>query len=191
MKVTLATENGSRFFLRIYWGEGCKPYGCHNATKHLGDTDIVNDNDSFGKPEDYKPEDWAKVCDHCGEPVPETLEFWHQKQVRSKRLYDTPSRLLEAGNLHYVSYYPDNMFWDNHTGPHLICTLPNGNEWNIDSRASNCSLPEDRLHRCWVRHGEVPNIHVDKEGLTCTAGAGSILSGDFHGFLHNGELTNC
>lgn len=109
----------------------------------------------------------------------------------SKRKYDTPSGMLEPGNLFYVDWYPDNMYWDNHTGPHLVCVLPNGYQWNIDSRANNCGSPEDRLHRCWVKHGEVPNIHVDKNGLTCTAGAGSIIAGDFHGFLHNGEIKDC
>jgi hypothetical protein len=40
-----------------------------------------------------------------------------------------------------------------------------------------------------VKHGTAPNLHVDKAGLTCQAGAGSILCGNYHGFLHNGELT--
>jgi hypothetical protein len=32
-------------------------------------------------------------------------------------------------------------------------------------------------------------VHVDKAGATCTAGAGSIIAGDWHGFLHNGQFT--
>jgi hypothetical protein len=55
-------------------------------------------------------------------------------------------------------------------------------------RASNCTMPNDMLHRCWVRHGNPPMITVDKNGPTCGAGAGSILSGNWHGFLRNGEL---
>lgn len=51
-------------------------------------------------------------------------------------------------------------------------------------------------HKCWVRHGTPPQevVHVDKNGVTCGAGAGSIAiqpSGQnpgWHGFLHNGEL---
>jgi hypothetical protein len=39
-----------------------------------------------------------------------------------------------------------------------------------------------------VRHGEAPNITVDKNGVTCGAGAGSIQCGSYHGFLRNGEL---
>ena len=40
---------------------------------------------------------------------------------------------------------------------------------------------------------EIPrtgNVHVDKSGDTCAAGAGSILIGGYHGFLHNGYLTD-
>lgn len=81
--------------------------------------------------------------------------------------------------------------WDNETGPHLLVRCPNGDgtrDWDIDSRASNCTLPNDRLHRCWVRHGDPPNITVDKSGLTCSAGAGSIALPNWHGFLRGGQL---
>jgi hypothetical protein len=70
----------------------------------------------------------------------------------------------------------------------LMCMTPSNREWNIDGRASNCTMPNERTHRCWVRHGTPPNIHVDKNGNTCQAGAGSIVSGNWHGFLHNGQL---
>ena len=71
----------------------------------------------------------------------------------------------------------------------LVVKTPGG-EWVIDSRASNCTLPDDSVHKCWVRHGrpEDGSLHVDKNGLTCGAGAGSIQCGDYHGFLHNGYL---
>jgi hypothetical protein len=79
--------------------------------------------------------------------------------------------------------------WDNQFEGPLVVMTPGG-EWVIDSRASNCGRPDDRTHRCWVRHGEPPNIHVDKNGDTCAAGAGSIVCGNYHGFLHNGFLTD-
>lgn len=74
----------------------------------------------------------------------------------------------------------------------LVVRTPGG-DWTIDSRASNCTMPEDNEHKCWVRHGkpEDGTLHVDKNGHTCAAGAGSILCGSYHGFLHNGELTSC
>ena len=74
-------------------------------------------------------------------------------------------------------------------GRWLVVRLPNGHDWCIDSRCSNCTKKDDNTHRCWVRHGEPPNVTVDKNGNTCDAGAGSILSGDYHGFLQNGSLT--
>jgi hypothetical protein len=77
----------------------------------------------------------------------------------------------------------------NTDGRFLVVRLPNGNDWCIDSRASNCTKPDDEGHRCWIRHGDPPNLTVDKNGITCDAGAGSIQSGNYHGFLRNGELT--
>jgi hypothetical protein len=77
--------------------------------------------------------------------------------------------------------------WDNQTEAPLICKTPGG-EWNIDGRASNCTMPNDRVHRCWVRHGNPPIITVDKNGQTCAAGGGSIAQPNWHGFLSNGEL---
>lgn len=79
-----------------------------------------------------------------------------------------------------------------HDGDAVVCVLPDGHHWHIDSFANNCTKPDDKEHRCWVRHGSKPGvIHVDKNGLTCSAGAGSIATPEFHGFLHNGELYSC
>jgi hypothetical protein len=84
-----------------------------------------------------------------------------------------------------------------------------GGEWHIDGIASNCDIKckhcnmprfdhQDRSpnctfeqahpHKCWVRHGEAPDFTVDKDGITCGAGAGSILVGGYHGFFRNGYL---
>lgn len=94
-----------------------------------------------------------------------------------------PGAMWDAPWLHNIPEYhgPD--------GLSLIVKLPNGREWCIDSRANNCDMPTDTKHKCWVRHGEPPNLTVDKQGLTCGAGAGSIQCGDYHGFLQNGFLT--
>lgn len=94
---------------------------------------------------------------------------------------------------------PGSMFWirfsggacSTHEPPcdrHLMVVCPDGHCWDIDSRAKNCTMKDDKVHRCWVRHGEPPKITVDKKGLTCKAGAGSIQTPDWHGFLRNGEL---
>lgn len=94
---------------------------------------------------------------------------------------------------------PDGAFVRNAPGYHrfgpdgraLTVVCPNGMHWEIDGRASNCTMPDDPEHYCWVRHGrpEDGTLHVDKNGKTCGAGAGSIQMGGYHGFLHNGQLT--
>lgn len=80
---------------------------------------------------------------------------------------------------------------------HLHAVCPNGQHWDIDSRASNCTRREDNVHRCWVRHGDPTQphtVHVDKNGDTCAAGAGSIIVNAkqpaYHGFLHNGRFSD-
>jgi hypothetical protein len=66
---------------------------------------------------------------------------------------------------------------------------------HVDGRLAREQLhaADDDVHKCWVRHGDprTGELHVDKNGVTCSAGAGSILSGSYHGFLHNGYLVEC
>lgn len=85
-----------------------------------------------------------------------------------------------------------NAYWMTHCkgsdGMALAVICPDGREWLIDGRANNCTMPQDNAHRCWVRHGTPPNITVDKDGLTCGAGGGSIQTPGYHGFLRNGEF---
>jgi hypothetical protein len=82
-------------------------------------------------------------------------------------------------------------------GLSVVCVIPREGArgstwWHIDHMASNCTKPDDKEHRCWVRHGTVGEvIHVDKNGNTCAAGAGSIAVPGFHGFLHHGVLREC
>jgi hypothetical protein len=65
-----------------------------------------------------------------------------------------------------------------------------GHDWQVDGRATNCSMRADRKHKCWVRHGDPreARVTVDKNGATCGAGGGSIVTEDWHGFLRDGEL---
>lgn len=81
--------------------------------------------------------------------------------------------------------------WWGQDGIALMVRCPNGHDWHVDSRASNCTMPDDHIHKCWVRHGDPRGckVTVDKNGPTCAAGAGSILAGDYHGFLIDGVLT--
>lgn len=78
--------------------------------------------------------------------------------------------------------------WSNCNGKHLIVEVPDGDLWDVDHRAINCSAPWDREHRCWVRHGELPFITINKNGYTCDVGGGSVLTvKKWHGFLRNGN----
>ena len=132
----------------------------------------------------------------CGMEAPPDAHH----QLFYQHWWSNPLGKPEPGDVFFAEYYhhPDAKRalcrWDNCEDPrgHLKVILPNGHEWDVDGRASNCTKPDDRLHRCWVRHGDPLNpstLHVDKAGNTCNAGAGSILSGDYHGFLHHGMLT--
>jgi hypothetical protein len=62
----------------------------------------------------------------------------------------------------------------------------------IEGRAINCTRKDDPDHRCWVRHGTVgERVTVDKNGNTCAAGAGSIVTPGFHGFIKDHRIVTC
>jgi hypothetical protein len=134
---------------------------------------------------------WPTCC-ACGRPFTDQ-DTW---QVWVEQIY----RRTDTGELVTLHEKRPGMMWDawwmpeRYRGPDgrcLMVILPNGHEWMIDGRASNCTKPDDWQHRCWVRHGDPPHLTVDKNGVTCQAGAGSILAGDYHGFLRNGRLVPC
>lgn len=193
----MATNVGTRAYLRVYWGDDCQSCngkgvrGYHNAMVHIGDTPEIDKWTFMGEPADYVGDHrWPVKCDHCGAGVPVDAT----RQVFRRRLYDTPSGELEPGCLFWATWFNNDKggcVWHDQgcDGKHLMAVLPNGQKWDIDGKASNCTKPNDRVHRCWVRHGEVPIITVDKNGNTCAAGAGSIQAGDYHGFLQGGNFT--
>lgn len=136
--------------------------------------------------------------------------MWFQKYTTTDlptgpRDYDgfTEDRLadLRARAIEHPDWYPAGVdpttglpnrrqSWMFEQEADVLCVQTPGGVWQIDSRASNCGLPYDYDHRCWVRHGDPPNITVDKDGKTCAAGAGSIQCGTYHGFLQGGALTD-
>ena len=98
------------------------------------------------------------------------------------------------GMMWFADWYGD--YWKGPDGHCLVAVCPDGHPWIVDGQASNCTMkddtgPFDKHHRCWCRHGTPPNITVDKNGRTCRAGAGSIMTGKWHGFLRNGEFVQC
>lgn len=134
---------------------------------------------------------WPTTCEACGAPIPAEAEW----QVFASSLY----RRADTGELLTLREAPPGAMWDatwfhdqpNWCGPDgrcIVVVTPDGHQWMIDSRASNCDKPHDTKHKCWVRHGEPPVLTVDKAGHTCGAGAGSIQTPKWHGFLRNGVL---
>jgi hypothetical protein len=113
--------------------------------------------------------------------------------------------LASPGLLVWVRHEPGHCpaRWTNCDARHLWCCTPDGHWWDVDGRARNCTLAADTTHRCWVRSGTPPAVHVDKAGRTCSAGAGSIqtyryqtmpdgshrLVPNWHGYLDHGWLT--
>jgi hypothetical protein len=157
--------------------------------------------DSVPLSESWEP--FSAVCEWCGAATgllrPQSTSsgsFWRRVDTGEvkRRIAD-----FGIGAMWFATWYergdtpPGQVVqygwdWDNQYEPPLMVATPGG-DWNIDSRASNCTLKDDRLHRCWVRHGTPPNITVGKAGFTCAAGAGSIQSGTYHGFLRDGQFT--
>lgn len=137
--------------------------------------------------------DWPPRC-ACGYEFTESDD----RQVFQDGIY----RRADTGEDTTLRKAPPGAMWDawwfgkSRQGADGICLVvklpPDGHDWLVDGRASNCTMKDDNEHKCWVRHGDprTGNVHVDKNGHTCAAGAGSIATPKYHGFLHNGHLTD-
>lgn len=143
---------------------------------------------------DRTDERWPKAC-RCNYVFVEDDE-WQYSPERLWRREDTGELLLlrdaPPGAMYDAYWYHAMPEYCGLDGRALIVKLPNGVPWHIDGCANNCTDQADFHrggHKCWVRHGEPPLITVDKAGKTCGAGAGSILSGNYHGFLRQGVFT--
>lgn len=215
MKARLIREIGTRAWLRVYAYPDkhvcpASKNGC-DSRAHLMDSQVLEDWSLGGDAEDHVGGAWPRACEACKKPIPEDVA---RRQVHRARLFDTPSGDPELGDMFWVAYehwstevtayglaggvtkpcLPTRCIsrWSNCDGRHLHAILPNGHEWNVMGRATNCALPDDQEHRCWVISGEPPAITVGKGGKTCPAGAGSISAPGvdgrphWHGFLTNG-----
>lgn len=169
-------------------------YSFHDARVPIGDAPPILSTAGYEQPPSVRAYDgdprWPAAC-ACGYVFDDDDEW----QVFTQRVYVR----TDTGDELTLRDAPPGAMWDAHwmsvKGPDGLCVvvrLPNGRDWMIDSRASNCTLPDDAEHRCWVRHGQPPRLTVDKDGLTCAAGGGSIASGQgathYHGYLRDGRL---
>jgi hypothetical protein len=188
IKVFYCEYTGEQYFTKMWWCDTC-----NNVGKRV----IV----SRGSEADFDKIPWENEhpvpCENCSG----SASFSCRGGIKIYRRIDTGEEVIELRKLPGACYEDPDGAWDSKArckrfgpdGRALNLTLPNGRTWYIDSRASNCTLPHDNEHRCWVRSGKVEEgtLHVDKNGLTCQAGAGSIIAGDFHGFCHAGFITEC
>jgi hypothetical protein len=201
-----------RFRSRANEDNPCPVKGYHDARIVLDVRAKVRDGDGAVIWPDPFPRDDARwpthcVCGYefCQDRAQDRPDYWQTFTETLWRRLDTGElvTLSDAppGALWYEDRYVEIPgFWKGPDGHVLMCKTPGG-DWCVDSRASNCTLPQDNEHRCWVRHGDPTDplglrtgqpLHVDKNGLTCAAGAGSIGMGEnnsrYHGFLHGGHL---
>jgi hypothetical protein len=190
----------SRRYLRRYISSSdrrCEksPHGYHQAMVEIERAPPLLSEDGYeSKPEvsEFKGDPrWPTCCEHCGHAFADQ-DSW---QVFTDLVHVRD----DTGEECSLRHAPVGPVWDawwygrkGDDGRSLVCKTPGG-DWHIDGRASNCTMKDDDVHRCWVRHGrpEDGTLHVDKNGHTCAAGAGSIMAGSYHGFLHNGHLTSC
>lgn len=181
IKVFFVEPTGKLFYHQSFECKACN----HITRLEIGEVDGP----------DLPKVDWDATrhpCEKCGV----SLRLWSAGGANCYRRADTGEELggrqkLPPGACYELKdYTPD---WCGADGRALAIVCPDGHHWHIDSRASNCTKPDDKVHRCWVRHGkpEDGTLHVDKNGNTCSAGAGSIMTGRWHGFLRNGFLVDC
>lgn len=191
------TDRGSwslRRYTQAHSGGWTCAEGWHSAEALIGALPIVRDAEGYMdiKPETPTPHEDPRWPASCAKGCGYTFTADDAWQDFTEALY----RRGDTGEMTTIRDAPDGAMWDafwypwkGPDGRSLVAKCPGGHEWMIDGRASNCSLPNDTQHRCWVRHGEPPRLTVDKNGLTCAAGAGSILAGNYHGFLRDGAFT--
>ena len=170
----------------------------HDAMIKIEDRDIVYTKKGYIDSINYKEfgrlNEYPKLC-NCGYEFKEN-DIWQihtqQQYIREDKLNDEiySIRNLPIGAI-YEAYWLNNVIGYFGLDGKSLHVITAGGEWNIDSQASNCTKPNDNIHKCWCRHGISPNLTVNKIGNTCNAGGGSIIIGNYHGFLINGELTNC
>lgn len=164
-----------------------------NAVVPIGEAQAIYSSDGYLKEQpmvSHEDPRWPKRCSACARPFDEKdpWQVWQDHvyiDIQTGRCW--PLRELPPGACYDAHWYP----WKGPDGRSLTVILPDGTPWCIDGRANNCTMPKDDVHKCWVRHGkpEDGTLHIDKAGNTCAAGAGSIATPKYHGFLHNGYLT--
>ena len=165
---------------------------------HRGERTLARFSSAADMPKAWPADDdpiWPAACDHCGATFTDANASRSSGSRAIMKRADTGEEMpdkLPVGAVFENDWVADIASYRRGPDGRVLIVVTPGGHWEIDSRASNCTMPQENEHRCWVRHGrpEDGTLHVDKNGHTCAAGAGSIVCGNYHGFLHNGHLTD-
>jgi hypothetical protein len=190
------------------------PFNGHRGEFELG----VFDKNDPTRPQYPDPGDprWPKTCKRCNQTLVTSKDSGGMTGLPHYRREDTGQIITSPLPPGAMFYYDDAGPPFGPDGRCLVvCLPPDGHWWYVDSIASNCTVPckcghpyvshhrwsdpnpipckkfepiDGRKHRCWVRSGTPPLVHVGKEGETCGAGSGSIQTSNWHGFLTHGML---
>jgi len=191
------TDHEQRYLRRYAGGSSCpNETGYHDAMNFLDESrEVMSEDgshwvDSGKTAADFKGHSlWPTHCS-CGYEF-DIKDSWQLFTSHVYRRTDTGEEMTlrdaPAGAIWDATWFHSVADWCGSDGRALMCRLPFGHDWHIDGRANNCTRPNEP-HKCWVRHGEPPHLTVDKNGNTCSAGAGSILTSSWHGFLRDGVL---
>ena len=137
---------------------------------------------------------WPTICDGCSHTFTDAAHrsatvhrVWHRPDTGEEFVRPRDAGPGAMWNAEWMSGVTDTV-----DGRYMVAICPDGSEWHIDGAARNCTRPNEP-HDCWPRHGEPPGLTVDKHPepgrSTCSAGAGSIATPGYHGFLRDGKFT--
>lgn len=175
--------------------------GYHSALVYTGMEPAEYGPDGYLAPRPMAEDSrWPTRCERCDGELPEdsVRQMWQEQVYRRTdngelRVLHPSAPAPEAPSAEPGACWDGWWLPDCYRGPDgiaLVVRCPDGHDWLVDGRASNCTRRDDDTHACWVRHGDPREctLTVDKNGDTCSAGAGSIATPNWHGFLRNGRL---
>jgi len=168
----------------------------HIAEVVIGEIDFPLDNEINGdstRPFDRADPRWPKKCAKCDYLFVDEDSWFHDIDRLYQRT-DTGELIahdkMPAGAT-YDAVWLRDFGYVGADGIAYTVVLPDGTHWHVDSRANNCPFPRDFKHYCWGRTGDPRACNVVAgKGPPGEAGAGSILSPGYHGFL-GGSRGDC
>lgn len=162
-------------------------------------------------PWEFADREWPDKCAACGGPAEHRSVWTDDVMVRADGGPGEFSKRTPPVGMMWDAFWLPDRYTKVDEGPGWVNVGPDGlalcvavpyqskdgswrtMEWMPEQRASNCTLKQDGEHHCWVRSGDARKnqCHVDKNGRTCAAGAGSIVMPGWHSFVHGNLVKGC